>query len=723
VWWRTIAEAACERRPFVPRPRTVRAEILSYQLEPALAMAAGTRRIFLADEVGLGKTVQAGWIVADVLERERDARVLVAVPAGLRRQWAGELESLFGVACIHADAAWLRGSVADMPSDVSPWSPPGVYVVSVDFLKRADIASSLTSHLWDLLIVDEAHAAAAPTERYAALAAVAAHARRVVSITATPYSGDAAAFASVAALGRASDDEPPPVMFRRSREDIGDGRKRHHRFVAIGITRVEYRLQRMLERYCREVWREASADVEAARLAVTILRKRALSSPAAAERSLRRRLALLQGAAAVPRQLSLFDEDDVEDDDLPEYALGTPGFADGAREQRWLAALIGAAAAAGPHDSKLRSLLRLLRRTRGEPAIVFTEYRDTLCHLAAALPAATEMHGGMSAAERGDVQQSFNDRGGILLATDAASEGLNLQHRCRLVVNYELPWNPARLEQRIGRVDRIGQRRTVHALTLVMRDTAEDLVVARVTRRLARIAATLGARDRLAALLDDARMARTVIGGVDTLGEEQTEPISVTVPPAIESRHDAERAAHELRQTGAHWTAERTVVASSIRAGGVLKPGLVACMRVAARAGDATVVAERLVLLHATADVGKPRNASEIRAVALMAIRQISPRLLDLVPDVRSWLKHAGRVHVAAVDSEIAREKALRSRTTASHPVQRGLFDRRALVAADRLSDVERARHEEHAVRLAALERRRGLEAEIRPAGVLIVWR
>jgi hypothetical protein len=106
-----------------------------------------------------------------------------------------------------------------------------------------------------------------------------------------------------------------------------------------------------------------------------------------------------------------------------------------------------------------------------------------------------------------------------------------------------------------------------------------------------------------------------------------------------------------------------------------------------------------------------------------MAIRQISPRLLDLVPDVRSWLKHAGRVHVAAVDSEIAREKALRSRTTASHPVQRGLFDRRALVAADRLSDVERARHEEHAVRLAALERRRGLEAEIRPAGVLIVWR
>ena len=103
----------------------------------------------------------------------------------------------------------------------------------------------------------------------------------------------------------------------------------------------------------------------------------------------------------------------------------------------------------------------------GEAAIVFTEYRDTLRHLAAAMPEALQMHGGMTAAERAGVQQRFNEEGGWLIATDAASEGLNLQQRCRLVVNYELPWNPARLEQRIGRVDRIGQRRSVHAVSLV----------------------------------------------------------------------------------------------------------------------------------------------------------------------------------------------------------------------------------------------------------------
>src|SRR4029079_3920753 len=114
--------------------------------------------------------------------------------------------------------------------------------------------------------------------------------------------------------------------------------------------------------------------------------------------------------------------------------------------------------------------------------------------------------------ERWRVQRQFNAQGGLLLETDAAWEGLNLQGRCRLIVNYELPWNPARLEQRIGRVDRIGQRRPVHAVTLVARDTAEDFVVANLTRRLARVAATLGERDRLAAVLGDARMARTIIG-------------------------------------------------------------------------------------------------------------------------------------------------------------------------------------------------------------------
>src|SRR5205085_5151294 len=144
-------------------------------------------------------------------------------------------------------------------------------------------------HTWDLLVVDEAHTAASPTDRYAAMSSVAARARRLVLITATPYSGDTAGFASMMDLGAVA-GSPPPLMFRRSREDVGDPRRRRHRFTTVRITRLEARLQRLLERYTRIVWRHAQADVEGARLAVTILRKRALSSPATAARSLRRRL-------------------------------------------------------------------------------------------------------------------------------------------------------------------------------------------------------------------------------------------------------------------------------------------------------------------------------------------------------------------------------------------------------------------------------------------------
>ena len=307
----------------------------------------------------------------------------------------------------------------------------------------------------------------------------------------------------------AAPGEAPPLMFRRSRADAGDERPRRHRFARVTISRVETRLQRRLEQDTRDVWRRDARRPARARLAMTILRKRALSSPAALARSLRRRLALLEGAAEMPRQLSLFDED--VEDEVPDSALAAPGLADGAREREWLAMLIDVADEAAACDSKLRYLQRLLRRAACESVVIFTEYRDSLLRLAEALPSARHLHGGLDAAERDAVQRRFNAEGGWLLATDAAAEGLNLHERCHVIVNYELPWNPARLEQRIGRVDRIGQRRAVHAITLVARDTAEDLVIANLARRLARVVATLGERDRLGAFLSDLQVARRVI--------------------------------------------------------------------------------------------------------------------------------------------------------------------------------------------------------------------
>lgn len=179
--------------------------------------------------------------------------------------------------------------------------------------------------------------------------------------------------------------------------------------------------------------------------------------------------------------LPLDDSGDLE----PGAELAAPGLEDRREEREHLAHVLHLARRAQMPESKLRVLARLLDRAC-EPAIVFTEYRDTLARVADHLRhhSPVTLHGDMTEAERRNAIDRFT-RGdaGLLVATDAGSEGLNLHHRCRLVINLELPWTPLRLEQRIGRVERIGQRRTVHAVHLLAASTAEERAVARLILR------------------------------------------------------------------------------------------------------------------------------------------------------------------------------------------------------------------------------------------------
>ena len=298
------------------------------------------------------------------------ARILIAVPASVKHQWISELARRFTLALEDIDARRLRARIADLPVAVSPWAPPGIYISSLDFLKRPDVAASACGTLWDLLVADEAHTAAAPTDRHAALTAIAKSACRVVLITATPYSGDNAAFHSMTAIG--STNDPAPIIFRRFRADVGDARVRRHRIVSVRLSRGESRFHRLLERIPRRSgmmrWR-----IRPVAPAMTILRKRALSSPTAAARSLRRRLTLLSAAPSLPQQLGLFDESELVDDEVDDVALAVPGLRNAAAEERWLNVLIEAADRATPKDSKLRFLLRLVRRLGDEPVVIFTD--------------------------------------------------------------------------------------------------------------------------------------------------------------------------------------------------------------------------------------------------------------------------------------------------------------------------------------------------------------
>ena len=224
-------------------------------------------------------------------------------------------------------------------------------------------------------------------------------------------------------------------------------------------------------------------------LVAMVLAKRAFSSARSLATSLERRMAGLSGEIDGPAQtaLPLSFEDDASDE--PQLPIA-PAFERTDEERAVLRRLIDAARKAQSDERKMHALRRIVRRVR-EPVIIFTEYRDTLDAIRDAiggLRRLTTLHGGQTPHERRHAVRAFTSGAAdVMIATDAGSEGLNLQGTCRLVVNLELPWNPIRLEQRIGRVDRIGQTRTVHAINLLAEGTAERTVLASLLRRIDRI--------------------------------------------------------------------------------------------------------------------------------------------------------------------------------------------------------------------------------------------
>lgn len=505
-----------------------RIQLLPYQFDPALAILRGeATRVLLADEVGLGKTVQAGLVLSELRARQALSRALVLTPAGLREQWAAELRERFRLDVATIDAADLASLQRALPPWVNLWTIPGIVVASIDLLKRNELLPQLETVLWDAVVIDEAHHASRGTDRQALASLVCGRSRIVLLISATPHSGDETAFTDLCSLGALSDGGAIRI-FRRTREEVWPGaRRRRTCIVRVARTTAERRIDRQLRAYTGRVWRESAhrADTkDGARLAMVILRKRALSGTASLARSLARRLtALDEGSdARLESQLSLqFDDwigvDLSEEDREPGGELGTPGLSNEEAERSALAELLESARAAVGADSKGQRLLAAVTGTR-EPVIVFTEYRDTLDDLQRRLRERVTvalLHGAMMPCERREAIQAFeNGAARVLLATDAAAEGLNLHRRCRWVIHYEIPWSPTRIEQRNGRVDRLGQERRVHAWHMVAAETEEEQVLARLARR-----AELAARD-----LDERIVARAVFEGTGISPPESSRP-------------------------------------------------------------------------------------------------------------------------------------------------------------------------------------------------------
>jgi superfamily II DNA or RNA helicase len=732
-WLHRLLRASLDAHPFggLRTADESRIRLLPYQLEPALAILRhGATRLLIADDVGLGKTIQAGLILRELAARSDALRAVVVMPAGLRDQWREELRERFDLSSVVADAGWLAAAARELPPEVNPWSLPGIYLTSYDFVKRPEVLRPIEAVTWDAAVFDEAHAAALSTDRGAAAEAVAVRARRVVLLTATPHGGDEARFEALRRLGRGA-DTGEPVTFRRSRADAlrqssgqaGPVLERRTVLLTIAPAPAERTVHRLLERYASRIEREGARVDPRARLAAIVLRKRALSSAASLLASAERRQALLclrlrsgQAVSAAQLALPLGDEDPLPDE-VPDDALAVAGLLDPDREQRVLATIVRAAREAAARETKTSFLIRLLRRVR-EPLIVFTEYRDTLARLATAIEREGHrpllLHGGLPPDERADIRRAFNTDGRLLLATDAAAEGLNLHHRCRIVVHYELPWSPVRLQQRTGRVDRLGQDRRVHEILLVAGDTAERLVLAPLARRVALATRHTASTSRLFDSITESRVADAVLGSA---------PLSWPLPDREPGPDD--RGMTELRtDAGAEHLrlVERRRWRERSANGGL--PGDFAGGRPVAliRNARSRALRSRSVLVWRVTlrDRDGQRIHEELVPVALA----------DGVPDedaracvarcAAARLERAAAAHQAVSAALDRRERAIVSRVPAAAlHVQAGLFDRRALKAAGDRDRAAAALMAESGDRLEALATARQLFTSIELAAKL----
>ncbi|MEH0821780.1 MULTISPECIES: DISARM system SNF2-like helicase DrmD [unclassified Micromonospora] len=535
VRWGAIASAD---RTALQAPFRSGIEIEDYQLDPVVrALSMPRTNLLIADDVGLGKTIEAGLVMQELMLRHRARTMMIVCPAGLTRQWRDEMRDKFGLDFRIVDAALLRELRRTRGLYTNPWTHYPRLVVSVDWLKRDRPLRLLREVLpttprypraVDLLVVDEVHTCApsgrgryaVDSHRTKAIRALAPHCEHRLFLSATPHNGFTESFTALLELlddqrfargVKPTDEQLARVMVRRLKSELPprwDGSPRfparHLGYLEVDYPEAERHAHELLSRYAAS--RRTNADGRAGEIAAdfvtTLLKRRLFSSPKAFAETVETHLTTMtardHAASGEPAReaerpvgekvlqpvidrLAETAEDDAAYGSAEADALTAVRryAAPLSAEER---ALLGelrtwARSAQDRPDAKLAALRRWLDpivRPGGEwqpeRVIIFTEYRDTQRWLHERLLSAgypperiALLYGGQDPDEREHVKNVFTEHPDlddvrILLATDAASEGINLQRHCHRLLHWEIPWNPNRLEQRNGRIDRHGQR-------------------------------------------------------------------------------------------------------------------------------------------------------------------------------------------------------------------------------------------------------------------------
>jgi superfamily II DNA or RNA helicase len=483
-------------------------------------LASGNLNWLIADDVGLGKTIETGLLIAALAQRQRASRVLLVVPSGLTRQWQEDLRYKFGMIDFE-----IHGRDFDVHDPVM-WKLHDKVIGSLDRLKDdKHLELLMQAKPWDLIVFDEAHRLSRrqygmsleASDRFRLAEALRTRTDNLVFLTATPHQGMQDKFIALLGLLRpqfANEfqrlDEDSSILgkmvFRNRKADVTDI---DGNFIFNGQTSIAIAVDsdprmgefdRDLKAYLQQGF-DAAGRVSgmmgrAIGFVMTVYRKLAASSVAAIERALIRRMERIRNASFEAGQSS-FDDGRFEGEfeerqvgDAQEFFAG---------EQARIQELLLLVQALRQDDRKLAAFMERIiapirTRNAGERVLIFSEYRATQDYLCEALEArygvgsVALINGSMNVDERREAIRLFEEEGRFLLSTEAGGEGINLQRFCHILVNYDLPWNPMRLAQRVGRLYRYGQRERVVAFNLQGSQTADEEVIAIMYTRLSAVA-------------------------------------------------------------------------------------------------------------------------------------------------------------------------------------------------------------------------------------------
>lgn len=516
-------------RSFLQAPFRSGISIEDFQLDPLVrAIDMARANLLIADDVGLGKTIEAGLVIQELLLRHRARKVFIVCPASLQEKWRIEMLEKFGLEFKIVNTEYIRELRRNRGIHANPWDSFPRLITSVDWLKSGEPLRTLRDTLpvrssyprkFDILVVDEAHNVAPAGSAHYALESqrtrlirtISPHFQHRLFLTATPHNGYTESFTSLLELlddQRFSRNILPDekqlsqVMIRRLKTDLVDNEgnplypKRNLQALAIPFTAEERDVNKTLEAYCRS--REETCQINGSagtKFVNSLLKKRLFSSPASFSSTLEKHFETLTSGKVETKSDALSDrilrkailkaDEDYADDAQVEVAQSeaveeatkrSAPLTDNERNllnkmRRW------AETASHRMDSKAHTIVDWIEtnlKTSGEwndrRVILFTEYRTTHQWLHEILVSQGYggerlgmIHGGMNQDEREPVKAAFqtNPKDSdvrILLATDAASEGIDLQNYCNCLIHVEIPYNPNVMEQRNGRIDRHGQK-------------------------------------------------------------------------------------------------------------------------------------------------------------------------------------------------------------------------------------------------------------------------